>query len=165
MSGESDAPEPALPQPARFWTIDEANVRLSGLREQLPKMRSQVVRLRKLHDELHRLAGFWGKELEASDNPDRELKSRLDNEWKALSHELEESVTHLQEEGIEVKDLESGLIDFYGIHNGEVVFLCWQRGEDEVGYFHTLDGGYRNRRPLPDRSTHEPIRSGGTPRG
>jgi hypothetical protein len=152
MDAERDGADSPLPQPGRLWTVEEANGHLDELRELLPQLRAWVVRLRKVHDELQRLAAFWGKEIDASDHPDGDLKHRLDVEWTELTARLEEQVARLQAEGIEVKDLESGLLDFYGLQNGEVVFLCWQRGEDEVGFYHTLDGGYRNRRPLPPTS-------------
>lgn len=143
----------ALPQPGRLWTVEQANGRLDGIRETLPKLRAWVARLRKLHDELHRLSEFWGKELDAPDHPDRELRMRLDDEWQSLTRRLEAEVGALQEEGIEVKDLESGLVDFYSLVRGEVVFLCWQRGEESVSFYHTLEGGYRNRRPLGELPT------------
>ena len=133
-----------------MWTVSEANAHLDHMRELLPKLRAWVIRLRKVHDELHRLAAFWGRELESPDHPDRELKQRLDEEWQNLTRRLEGEVASLQEEGIEVKDLDTGLIDFYSMRDGEVVFLCWQRGEDGIAYYHTLEGGYRNRRPLSD---------------
>jgi len=150
MGRDPGSPEPALPQPGRLWTVAEANARLAGIRETLPTLRAWVVRLRKLHDELHRLNAFWGREADAPDQPDRELKVRLDDEWKGLTQRLEAEVSRLQGEGIEIKDLDGGLVDFYGLVNGEVVYLCWQRGEDAIGFFHPLDGGYRNRRPLTD---------------
>ena len=148
MSRDLAPTDPPLPQPDRLWSVDQANRRLETMRETLVRLRAWVVRLRKVHDELHRLAGFWGRELDAPDNPDRELRDRLTEEWRTLTSRLESEVAELQGEGIEVKDLESGLIDFYGLVDGEVVFLCWQRGEEEVAFYHTLDGGYRSRRPL-----------------
>ncbi|MEA2307998.1 MAG: hypothetical protein QOI65_284, partial [Thermoleophilaceae bacterium] len=27
-------------------------------------------------------------------------------------------------------------------------FLCWEEGEDEIGYWHDLEAGYGGRRPL-----------------
>ncbi len=47
-----------------------------------------------------------------------------------------------------LRDYERGSIDFYGEVDGEIVYLCWQRGEDHVGHFHKLDEGYSKRRPL-----------------
>lgn len=137
--------------PARLWTVDEANGRLEHLRELLPQLKSWVVRLGKVHDELDRLNRFWGREIDASDNPDRELKIRLDDEWKRLGQRLETEMLQLQSEGIELKDLESGLVDFYSRRDGEVVFLCWQRGETEVGHWHALEGSFRTRRPISGR--------------
>ena len=148
MAKDTDLSEPPLPQPGRIWTAAEANRRLDGIREVLPRLRAWVVRLRAVHDELHRLSTFWGKELEAADNPDREMRDRLTEEWQKLTQRLEGEVASLHAEGIEIKDLESGLIDFYGLVDGEVVFLCWQRGEESVEFYHTLDGGYRSRRSL-----------------
>lgn len=158
MGRDSDLSEPPLPQPGRIWTVEQANRRLDGIRETLPKLRAWVVRLRKVHEELHRLAEFWGRELEAPDNPDREQRQRLQDEWQSLTRRLEGEVATLQQEGIEIKDLESGLIDFYGLVDGEVVFLCWQRGEESVGFYHTLDGGYRSRRPLEQEGRRPPVR-------
>lgn len=156
MDAERDGGDAGLPQPGRLWTVREANARLDEMRELLPRLRAWVVRLRKVHDEVQRLASFWGREVDAPDHPDRDLKRRLDREWSDLSGRLEGEVARLQAEGIEVKDLESGLVDFYALHEGEVVFLCWQRGEDEVAFYHTLDGGYRTRRRLPGASPPTP---------
>ena len=158
MSRDSDLSEPPLPQPGKIWTVEQANRRLDGVREILPRLRAWVVRLRKVHDELHRLAEFWGRELDAGDNPDRQLRDRLTEEWQTLTQRLEGEVAALQQEGIEVKDLESGLIDFYGLVDGEVVFLCWQRGEEEVAFYHTLEGGYQSRRPLKESGRKAPVR-------
>ncbi|HTW40264.1 MAG TPA: DUF2203 domain-containing protein [Thermoplasmata archaeon] len=144
----SDSHDVDLPNPPRLWTPEEANGRVAGLEELLPRLRGWVVRLREVHEETHRLATFWGKDLDAPDHADHGLKVRLDAEWQNLTRRLEEAVQGLRREGIEVKDLESGLIDFYGLQDGEVVFLCWKRGEPKVGFYHTLTGGFANRRAI-----------------
>lgn len=163
MASDRDSTDAGLPQPARLWTVEHANARLEGLRDTLPVLRAWVVRLRRVHDELHRLSAFWGKDLDAADHPDRELKERLTEEWEGLTRRLEEAVAELKSEGIEIKDLDTGLIDFYGLVGGEVVFLCWQRGEPEVAHYHTLTGGFRSRRPLADGRSHPTARAHGSP--
>jgi hypothetical protein len=50
---------------------------------------------------------------------------------------------------VEVKDIDEGLVDFPALQNGETVLLCWKLGEDEIRYWHTLEGGFAGRRPLP----------------
>jgi hypothetical protein len=66
-----------------------------------------------------------------------------------LASEIEALFRELQELGVEVKDIESGLVDFRTDRNGEEVYLCWRLGEgDRIAWWHTLDGGFRARRPL-----------------
>ncbi len=115
----------------------------------MPRLRGWVVRLREVHEAAHRLSEFWGKDIDAPDHADHLLKQRLDAEWQNLTRRLEEGVAGLRREGIEVKDLDRGLVDFYGLQDGEVVFLCWQRGEPRVAHYHSLAGSYRTRRPIP----------------
>ncbi|MFZ1024468.1 MAG: DUF2203 domain-containing protein [Thermoplasmata archaeon] len=161
MARSEDDARSVMPQPAHLWTVAEANLRLPSLNELLPQLRAWVVRLRTVHEEIERLATFWGKEIDSGDNPDREQKARLDAEWENLTKRLEEAIGGLQTEGIEIKDLDTGLVDFYGLQNDEVVFLCWQRGEDEVGFYHTLDGGYRTRRQIPEPAKRAPRAASG----
>jgi hypothetical protein len=141
--------DPVL-SPGRLWTVEEANERLVELREMLHEMRGYVARLRKLHEELARLAAFWGKELDSPDHPDKALKDRLQTEWETLKAKVERRVHNLHDEGIELKDVDSGLVDFYGLVDDTLAFLCWQQGEEEVAFYHALGGGFRTRKPLPD---------------
>ncbi len=158
MANPAPDPEPEIPQPARLWTVGEANRRLAQLGELLPRLRSWAQRLSEVQAEVERLSAFWGKEVDAADHVDHERKSQLDAEGQNLTRRLEEAVRSLQRDGIEVKDLSGGLVDFYGLVDKEVVFLCWRLGEAEVGFYHRLDGGYRSRRPIPE--TARPTVSG-----
>jgi hypothetical protein len=63
--------------------------------------------------------------------------------------ELARTVDELVELGVQVKDLDEGLVDFPAQRRGETVLLCWKLGEDEVAYWHTQDAGFAGRRPLP----------------
>jgi len=47
--------------------------------------------------------------------------------------------------GVELKDYESGLIDFPGRHQGRDIYLCWKLGEDKVTHWHELHSGYAGR--------------------
>jgi hypothetical protein len=160
--GETSArPTPGSPPP-RLWTADEANLRLASLRELLPRLRGWATRLVEARSELDRLARFWGDELDARDHPDHGLSGRLEAESRNLTRRLGECVSALRSEGIEVKQLESGLVDFYGLLDGELVLLCWKIDEPQVGHYHSLEGGFSGRRPLPSRSRSVPTDAGGT---
>jgi hypothetical protein len=47
-----------------------------------------------------------------------------------------------------LRDIEHGLIDFPALVGGRQVWLCWQLGEDDVGFWHELETGFGSRRPL-----------------
>jgi hypothetical protein len=54
----------------------------------------------------------------------------------------------LERAGIVLRDIDRGLVDFPALTGGREVYLCWELGEDEVGYWHDLEGGYGGREPL-----------------
>jgi len=49
---------------------------------------------------------------------------------------------------VQVKDLDAGLVDFPSTRDDEDVLLCWQLGEDEIGWWHLPDAGFAGRQPL-----------------
>ena len=68
-----------------------------------------------------------------------------------LAAEAEETFNELGACGAMLKDLESGLVDFYGERAGEIIFLCWRLGEDlRIRNWHTLEGGFAGRQPMDD---------------
>ena len=74
-----------------------------------------------------------------------EAAAEVDREARELAHTIDE----LTELGVEVKDIDEGLVDFPALRRGETVLLCWKLGEDDIEYWHTLEDGFAGRRPLP----------------
>jgi hypothetical protein len=74
------------------------------------------------------------------------------NGMKAFPAEMEEladMAAAFDDEGIQVKDLDTGLIDFpHRRKSGEIVLLCFKYGEAEITAWHTLAGGFSARQPL-----------------
>ena len=54
----------------------------------------------------------------------------------------------LEDEGILIKDVQGGLIDFPHIREDREVLLCWKIGEKKVEYWHEIETGFRGRQPL-----------------
>jgi len=50
--------------------------------------------------------------------------------------------------GVEIKDLDRGLCDFPHMREGRIVYLCWQRGEETIEWWHDIDAGFAGRQPL-----------------
>jgi len=65
----------------------------------------------------------------------------------ALEH-ISEHLQAVQELGVHVKDLDMGLCDFPHLLNGRVVYLCWKLGETDIRWWHEVNRGYADRRPL-----------------
>lgn len=54
----------------------------------------------------------------------------------------------IQKMGCFLKDMELGLVDFYTLYQGRVVYLCWKLGEPAVGFWHEVGRSYAYRQPL-----------------
>jgi hypothetical protein len=62
---------------------------------------------------------------------------------------IAECVAALEAAGVQVKDMDEGLVDFPARHAGRDILLCWKVGEPAVSYWHGLDEGFAGRKPLP----------------
>jgi hypothetical protein len=54
----------------------------------------------------------------------------------------------IEQSGIVLRDIDRGLVDFPAVMDGREVYLCWEFGEDDVGYWHDMEAGYGGREPL-----------------
>jgi hypothetical protein len=131
--------------PERYFTPEEAN-------ELLPEIRplaEEMVGSRRLlagaearrAAVLERISGNGG-DLAPSD------LAELAEEVEAHATELARCVRELSALGVQVKDLDRGLVDFPALRDGDEVLLCWQLGEEEVAYWHGVDDGFAGRQPL-----------------
>jgi Uncharacterized conserved protein (DUF2203) len=75
--------------------------------------------------------------------------------YEALSDGLEE----IRSMGGDVKDLDLGLVDFPGKRGNDDILLCWRLGEKRIEYWHTVEGGFANRRRLDERLPRTPSRA------
>ena len=130
----------------RHFTPEEANAALTEVRplvEQLVAGRREHVSALERQEELeHKIRGNGGG------IPPAELAA-ASAEVDAVARRLAKLVDEIGAQGAQVKDLDTGLIDFPALRGDETVLLCWQLGEDEIAYWHTVDDGFAGRRPLP----------------
>jgi hypothetical protein len=131
----------------RTFTPEEANEALAELR---PVAEEMVAHRRALTAAQKRQAGLVvtiagnGGDLGPSDL--QEAAEAIQREADAIAA----CVGKLDEAGVQVKSLEEGLLDFPSVRDGEVVYLCWQVGEERVAFWHGIDEGFAGRRPLDD---------------
>ncbi|HVN94195.1 MAG TPA: DUF2203 domain-containing protein [Terracidiphilus sp.] len=83
-------------------------------------------------------------------------------ELEQLLKQVQESVTEIDAIGVQVKDLDTGLLDFPCRVDDQVVLLCWRMGEPAIAYWHTTEAGFQGRQPV-DESFRRRASSGGRP--
>ena len=130
----------------RHFTPDEANAELEDVRplvEQLVATRQEHAAALERQEELEgKIRGNGGG------IPPAELASAT-AEVDGVARRLARLVDEITEHGAQVKDLDTGLIDFPALRHGETVLLCWQLGEAEIAWWHRIEDGFAGRRPLP----------------
>jgi hypothetical protein len=130
----------------RHFTPEEANAVLARIRPLVERMvghrRAHVEALERQEELDGRIRGNGGG------IPPAQLADTA-AEVERHSRELARAVDDIVELGVEVKDLDEGLVDFPALHRGETVLLCWRLGEDEIRYWHSVRDGFAGRRPLP----------------
>ena len=129
----------------RIFTPDEANALLPELRPLVDEMVSAKRDLDEAQERAEevsaRISGNGG-----GLPPDQlaAVHDLVSRRATVLARALEQ----VQSLGVIVKDLDSGLVDFPSVREGEEVLLCWQLGEDAVAFWHGYEDGYAGRRPI-----------------
>jgi hypothetical protein len=83
-------------------------------------------------------------------------------ELESLVQKARESIAEIDAIGVQVKDLETGLLDFPCRIDDQVVLLCWRMGEPAIEHWHTTDTGFKDRQPVDERFRRRSA-SGGRP--
>ena len=65
-----------------------------------------------------------------------------------LTRQIEEGIEEILDQGIIIRDVSRGLVDFPSQRNGREVYLCWIGGEERIDYWHETDRGFSHREPL-----------------
>lgn len=81
------------------------------------------------------------------DQPSDEAE-KLEREAQQLARDIDGYIAEIRQLGVEMKGIDSGLVDFPSEVNGRPVLLCWQLGEESVQYWHEEDAGFAGRQPV-----------------
>jgi len=131
----------------RHFTVEEANRLLPWVREVLQNLRA----LRRETQGLEREISALTQRLQT--NGSRSLAEALGWRRRALAslhRRLAEGLSTLEGQGILLRDLDRGLVDFPALREGRRIYLCWQEGEPRVLYWHEVDAGFAGRQPLDE---------------
>lgn len=122
-------------RPVRRFTLDLANRSLPLVK----RIVSDIVRV-------HALASSYRESLEQSSGA-KELAAVQTELDRAVARQ-DELLDELSNVGVELKDFETGLVDFVGRHEGRDVYLCWKLGEERITHWHEMNAGFAGRKPV-----------------
>jgi hypothetical protein len=119
----------------RVFSVEEANALLPYLAPALVELREKVEQATEIKVRITRAAASngWSAERER---------------WDRTLARVAELMERLQEWGVELKDVSTGLVDFPTTREGQAAYLCWRLGEPEVAHWHFVEDGFPGRRPL-----------------
>jgi hypothetical protein len=129
----------------KYFTVAEANSTLPLARAIVGDIAALARDLRERHERLSRLKSNDRGKL--APEYQEELQQVTD-EFDRDQERMREYVRELTELGIELKDFDTGLVDFPCRLEGRDVYLCWRLGEPEVGHWHETDAGFAGRRRI-----------------
>ncbi len=124
----------------KIFTIEEANALL-------PSVQKLLVAIQRAHQ---RLSVYRERAKKASGEADSGGGGLAEGPLYAdLLMKFMDQMNKMESLGVQLKDLERGLVDFPSLRDGRVVLLCWQIGEgDELEWWHDVDAGFAGRTPL-----------------
>jgi hypothetical protein len=62
-----------------------------------------------------------------------------------------DAVAEIHATGVQVKDIDIGLLDFPCKVDGEILLLCWKLGEEKITHWHSPEEGFAGRKPIDER--------------
>lgn len=123
----------------KHFTLQEARARLGGLRRTFQE----------LHDLAGSLRATAHKHAASRAAADGNGGGRTDSgRYMDINLRFQEILKELDDEGIQVKDVGRGLVDFPHLRDGREVLLCWQLGEETISYWHEIETGFAGRELL-----------------
>lgn len=119
----------------KHFTLDEANALLPELRDLLTQIQSAR----------DRLAVHWEAARAVLEATRTNGGGKEGSPYLSTLRALNVRLRRLSEMGIQLKDLDRGLVDFPAWRGDREVFLCWHLGEERVAFWHDLETGYAGR--------------------
>jgi hypothetical protein len=133
----------------KTFTLEQAHKLLPVLKSLLKRSMEgkQIIdQAEKAHQDLkHRILLHGGLSVDIA-----EVAHRRVERDKALQ-ETKDAIAEINAIGVQVKDLDMGLLDFPCALDDEIVLLCWKYGEDEIRFWHGQEEGFQGRKPIDER--------------
>lgn len=130
----------------KTFTLGEAQTMLRVLEALLRKAQAAGLRAGTLEAEMQQLSYriflLGGMQVDVA----AAAKRRAERDKAA--QEATDTLGEIEAIGVQVQDLEQGLLDFPCLMEGKTVMLCWKLGEDAITHWHDPEDGFAGRKPL-----------------
>jgi hypothetical protein len=124
----------------RYFTLEEANAAVKIIR---PIIGEVLV----IRDEiLKRQPEVWPAIERSAGNGGNATLSKIANDFQRL----DDLVHQVLATGAQVKDINTGLLDFSAWRENHEVYLCWKYGEGDIAFWHEIDAGFAGRQPIEE---------------
>jgi hypothetical protein len=124
------------------YTLDEARALLPEIRATLLQLALERRRYAAAHATLHDRAAEDGDSQESVPPPGAQA------ELAAVRDGMHALMEHLEARGVQVRDLDEGLVDIPTIRDGEPAWFCWRLADPHLAFWHSTREGFSSRRPL-----------------
>ena len=122
----------------RYFTLQEANETLVTIRPLMDEVQSIRQKI------LAKQPEAWPAIEKSAGNGGNRALSNMVQDFEKL-----DALVHLiQDTGVLIKDINTGLLDFPALRDGREVYLCWQYGEGEIAFWHEVEAGFAGRQPI-----------------
>ena len=136
-------------QKKKYFTVAQANAALPLVQAIVKDITTLARDLRERHERLSRLKPK--NERVTLGKAYQEELQQVTAEFERDQERMREYVDELADLGVELKDFDTGLIDFPCWIDDREVYLCWRLGETEVAHWHETNAGFAGRRRItPD---------------
>jgi hypothetical protein len=127
-----------------YYDLGAANERLAELRPLLSALREDRDEVAAGQARLSRIRGEDGTAVHDGQT-DLERESAA---LYAIVKRMEAAVRQIDDWGVSLRDISTGLIDFPALASGRPIWLCWRLGEGDIAWWHELEAGVAGRKPL-----------------
>ncbi len=110
----------------------------------LPQIRDWLQQINHLREQMDK----YDQRLLGMTNAGQDMGGETVNQSIKAAADIRELLMEFRKREIFIKDVERGLIDFPALMGGREVFLCWEKDEDDIEFWHDIDAGFAGREPL-----------------
>lgn len=119
----------------KVYTLEEANALLDHLAPALVELRAKHEASARIRESIA---------VSAAGNGSSPARAR----WSRTLARVAELFERIEDWGVIIRDIDTGLVDFPALIGGQEAFYCWRLGEPEVSHWHSPDDGFKGRRRL-----------------